>query len=91
MSQFTTFLIAVTAAEQRRPDIKMPGDKSLPSILITTVLLEPLSSWYVCAENKKQPTYLPTYLPGLNMISLNPALQVLTGYSIHNPRYLPLH
>lgn len=34
--QFTAFLIALTAGEQRRL-IKMPGGKGLPSILITTV------------------------------------------------------
>lgn len=44
------------------------GSKSLPSVLITTVLLEPLSSWFVCTRNSEA-TNLPAYLPGLNMIS----------------------
>lgn len=34
--QFAAFLIALTAGEQRRLDIKMPGGKGLPLIRITT-------------------------------------------------------
>lgn len=36
-ASFTALLITLTAGEQRRLDRKMPGGKSLPPILITTV------------------------------------------------------